>query len=236
MPPVPPRLPASAVAPVLSVARFQPYLDAAGGSDDLALQLYEWNIAVSAALWEVIAVVEVAVRNAMNDQLTAVCGARWYDNTAVLDDRSLSAVREAKRRAARGVPTASPLSPGKVISEMSFGSWVAFLDQGGRSAAQGRRLRYHDTLWTPALQHAFPAGPGHQRKTNRGLRTIQSLRNRIGHHEKIFNEPFKDTQLTLQALHAHCLDVTRWASPDAKAWVAASSRVIAVLAQRPAGT
>jgi len=39
------------VAPVLSVARFQPYLDAAGGSDDLALQLYEWNIAVSAALW-----------------------------------------------------------------------------------------------------------------------------------------------------------------------------------------
>lgn len=177
----------------------------------------------------------MAVRNAMNDQLTAVYGARWYDNTAVLDDRSLSAVREAKRRAARGVPTASPLSPGKVISEMSFGSWVAFLDQGGRSAAQGRRLRYHDTLWTPALQHAFPAGPGHQRKTNRGLRTIQSLRNRIGHHEKIFNEPFKDSGLTLAQLHAHCLDVVGWVSTDAQRWVAGISRVQEVLGHRPLG-
>jgi hypothetical protein len=229
-----PSLPAIQAA--LSAPRFQPYLDAAGQSPQLALELYEWNLELSAAFWEVIAVVEVVTRNAMHDQLTSAYGARWYDNTAIVDDRSLNVIREAKRRASRGIPKSTPLSPGKVVSEMSFGAWVSLLDQGGYSTAQRRRLRYHDTLWLPALQHAFPNGPAHQKKTNRGLRTVQSLRNRIGHHEKIFHEPFKDTQLTLQALHSHCLEVTGWVSPDAEAWVAASSRVVAVLAQRPAGT
>ena len=96
----------------------------------------------------------------------------------------------------------------------SFGVWVALLDRGGQSSSQAGRLRYHDTLWAPALQHAFPAGPGHQRKTNRGLRVVQSLRNRVGHHEKIFNEPFKDTQFTLSGLHQHCLQVAGWVSTD----------------------
>jgi hypothetical protein len=203
---------------------------------DLALDLYEWNLELSAAFWEVIAVAEVVTRNAMHDQLTGAFGARWYDNTAILDDRSLGVVREAKRRASRGLPRSTPLSPGKVVSEMTFGAWVSLLDQGGHSTTEHRRLRYHDTLWLPALQQAFPGGPAHQKKTNRGLRTVQSLRNRIGHHEKIFNEPFKGTQLSLGALHAHCLDVTGWVSPDAEAWVTASSRVDAVLGQRPAAT
>lgn len=229
-----PSLPAIQAA--LSAPRFQPYLDAAGQNPQLALELYEWNVELSAAFWEVIAVTEVVTRNAMHDQLTGVYGVHWYDDAAVLDDRSLRVIREAKSNARRGLPKSAPLSPGKVVSEMSFGAWVALLDQGGDSTAKGRRLRYHDTLWLPALQHAFPGGPGHQKKTNRGLRTVQRLRNRIGHHEKIFNEPFKDTKLALPALHAHCLDVTAWASPDAKAWIAASSRVVAVLAERPAGT
>ncbi len=236
MPSVQPGPSLPAIQAALSPPRFQPYLDAAGQNPQLALDLYEWNLELSAAFWEVIAVVEVVTRNAMHDQLTGAYGARWYDNTAILDDRSLRVIREAKRRASRGLPRSTPLSPGKVVSEMSFGAWVALLDQGGHSTAKRRRLRYHDTLWLPALQHAFPNGLAHQKKTNRGLRTVQSLRNRIGHHEKIFNEPFKDTQLTLRALHAHCLDVTGWVSPDAEAWVAASSRVVAVLVQRPAGT
>lgn len=202
----------------------------------LALDLYEWNIALSAAFWEVIAVVEVAMRNAMHDHLTNVYGDRWYDNKTILDDRSLNAVREAKRRAARGLARSEQVSPGKVVSEMSFGVWVALLDRGGHSSSQGARLHYHDTLWVPALQHGFPAGPGHQRRTNRGLRVVQSLRNRIGHHEKIFNEPFKDTQFTLSGLHEHCLVVAGWVSTDVEAWIAGTTRVPDVLTRRPAGT
>lgn len=144
--------------------RFQPYLSAAGNDPELALDLYEWNLEASAAFWEVIAVVEVVTRNAMHDQLTNAYGAHWYDNTAIVDDRSLKVIREAKRRASRGLPKSTPASPGKVVSEMSFGAWVSLLDQGGHSTTQSSRLRYHDTLWLPALQHAFPNGPAHQKK------------------------------------------------------------------------
>lgn len=217
----------------LSPGRFQPYLDACGSDPQRALNLYEWNITVSAAFWEVIAVTEVVMRNAMHDQLTRSFGAHWYDEASILDDRSLRAVREAKRRASRGLPSGAYPSPGKVVSEMSFGVWVALLDRGGHSTHEGRQLRYHDTLWLPALQHAFPSGPGHQKKTNRGLRVVQSLRNRIGHHEKIFKEPFKETSLTLPTLHQHCLDATGWISGDVASWVSASSRVPAVLAAKP---
>ncbi|MBS1836074.1 MAG: hypothetical protein JST64_00095 [Actinobacteria bacterium] len=188
---------------------------------------------MSAAFWVVIVVTEVAMRNAMHDRLSDAYGPTWYDDQSILDDRSLKAIREAKRRAARGLPAGATPTPGKVVSEMSFGVWVALLDRGGRSTVAGQRLLYHDTLWLPALQHAFPAGPGHQRRTNRGLRTVQSLRNRIGHHEKIFKEPFKDTQLTLADLHDHCIDVTGWISAEAATWATSISRVPELLTRRP---
>lgn len=172
------------------------------------------------------------MRNAMHDRLTTVYGARWYDNLNILDDRSLKAIREAKRRASRGLAVGAPPTPGKVVSEMSFGVWVALLDRGGHSTVAGK-VRYRETLWLPALRDAFPFGPGHQKKTNRGLRTVQSLRNRIGHHEKIFSEPFKDTDLTLDALHQHCLDVAGWISVDIANWVTITSRVQNILATRP---
>lgn len=231
MSPSQPGLPA--LQAVLSAARLRPYLDACDGDASAAVELYEWNIGVSAAFWEVIVVAEVAMRNAMHDRLSDAYGPTWYENRLILDDRSLKAISEAKRRAARGLATGVAPTPGKVVSEMSFGVWVALLDRGGQSTAVGQRLRYHDTLWLPALQHAFPAGPGHQRKTNRGLRTVQSLRNRIGHHEKIFKEPFKDTQLTLADLHDHCIQVTGWISADAATWAMNISRVPELLDRRP---
>lgn len=223
----------SSIEALVSAARFRPYLDACDGEPASAVALYEWNIEVSAAFWEIIVVTEVAMRNAMHDRLSDAYGSTWYDNHSILDDRSLRAIREAKRRSARGLPAGVAPTPGKVVSELTFGVWVALLDRGGQSAALGRRLHYHDTLWRPALERAFPAGPGHQRKTNGGLRTVQSLRNRIGHHEKIFKEPFKDTRLTLAGLHDHCIAVAGWVSADAGAWASGISRVPEALARRP---
>lgn len=63
---------------------------------------------------------------------------------------------------------------------------------------------------------------------------MQSRRNRIGHHEKVIKEPFKDTQLTLAELHDHCIEVTGWISADAATWATSISRVPDLLARRPA--
>jgi hypothetical protein len=87
----------------LSPARFQPYLDACDNDPQLALELYEWNVAISAAFWEVIALVEVTMRNAMHDRLTEAYDDRWYDNQSILDDRSLEGSRHRKEPCRDGV-------------------------------------------------------------------------------------------------------------------------------------
>lgn len=217
----------------MSAARMEPYLAASQGEQHRALDLYSWNLQLSAALWELIAIVEVTVRNSMHDRLTAAYGERWFNNTSILDDRSLRTMRQAEVRARRGSASGRAPTAGRVVSEITFGGWVALLDKGGSSVAAGRKLRYHDTLWLPALAAAFPSGPGHQKKTNSGLRVVQSVRNRIAHHEKIFQEPFKDTRLDLVDLHEHCLDVARWVSVDVGIWASGATRVPDVLARRP---
>ncbi len=67
----------SAIEALLSAARLRPYLDACGGDASAAVELYEWNIGVSAAFWEVVVVAEVAMRNAMHDRLSDAYGPTW---------------------------------------------------------------------------------------------------------------------------------------------------------------
>ncbi|UGT69143.1 hypothetical protein LTT66_02720 [Nocardia gipuzkoensis] len=59
------------VSRYLSSPRMAPHLTAASGDRDLALALYQWNLQLAAALQEVLGVVEVVVRNAIDEQLRA---------------------------------------------------------------------------------------------------------------------------------------------------------------------
>jgi hypothetical protein len=53
----------------LSGPRFSRYMNAAGGHRDKALQLYEWNTTLTAAVLHDLAHVEVAIRNAYDAAL-----------------------------------------------------------------------------------------------------------------------------------------------------------------------
>ena len=53
----------------LSPDRLSSYMDVTGGNLLQALDLYRWNIALSGALFEAIAVVEVVVRNEIDNNL-----------------------------------------------------------------------------------------------------------------------------------------------------------------------
>lgn len=64
----------AALSVTLSGERLAPYLASSPTEAD-ALALYEWNMAVSAALFETFAVFEVCLRNALHTELT-----RWNDS------------------------------------------------------------------------------------------------------------------------------------------------------------
>ena len=92
--------------------RMSTYLSAAAGDTRLARELYLWDRAVSVGFLADLAILEVALRNAMSAQLERKWGAEWYANREIpLDDRSSSALNTAWRR------ISGPKTPGKLVAQ-----------------------------------------------------------------------------------------------------------------------
>jgi hypothetical protein len=205
----------------LSPERMATYQAAARGDREQALLLYTWNTAASAAFYGPLQGLEVALRNAMHRELTAVYGPTWYDNPACGFDvgtstRILAAKDELRR-------DGYPLDPPHLVAVLSFGFWVALLGKGGRGPGSGTPKRnYEMTLWRPCLYRAFPHVRLPRAQAHRPLDYLRTLRNRIAHHEPIFSRH-------LAADYQQILTVTGWMCPNTRDWIAHHSRVDEIL-------
>jgi hypothetical protein len=63
----------------ISAERFAPYRAACADDAAQAIGLYERNLRLSAAFWEVLSDLEILIRNAMHDELTDWSLARYGD-------------------------------------------------------------------------------------------------------------------------------------------------------------
>lgn len=70
---------------------------AATATPAAAMELYLWNVRLSAAFGEVIALAEVILRNAMAEQLAAAYGPTWYARPELFDDRTMSGFKTTWR-------------------------------------------------------------------------------------------------------------------------------------------
>jgi hypothetical protein len=213
------RVPAEVLQRRLSAQRLGGYVDATAGDLDAAIKLYEWNCAISAALFEVLGDVEIIVRNALHDALTAwhACGpfaGEWYDNEhGLLAPQARDDVASALLRLKR---SRKPVSPGAVVAELNFGFWRFLLTK-----------KYASTLWSVIGKTAFPAmDHGRPQAFRARMARLHDLRNRIAHHEPIH---WRDIGLD----HMDCLMVIRAVCPVSEAWSRDRSRVLQVLAMRP---
>lgn len=154
-------MPATALTKALSADRFGRYL-AATPSAAAALELYEWNAKLSAAVMHLTGMVEVTVRNAMDDQLVTWyaehSAGEWWDSGR-LDRRGAKDVKEAKRRAGRD------RSHGRIVAELNFGFWrflvgsrylTTFLDSRATGWVRGPSRHGRGTT---GLGRASYAGP-----------------------------------------------------------------------------
>jgi hypothetical protein len=203
----------------LSVDRLAPYDVVSGGSPATSLRLYEWNTAVSAACYATLQAVEVVLRNALHDQLAGWHAARglggsWYDDPRrVLDPRGHADIAKARDRVRR---SGRPETPGRVVAELPFGFWRYLL-----------AARYEQTLWTPALRHAFPhLQPRRRRSIAEPIERLHQLRNRIAHHEPIHHR-------NLSADHGDMLVIVSAICPYTRSWVDRNSTVPMAMAKRP---
>ena len=199
---------------LLSAARFATYLTACGGDPAEAIRLYAWNIEASAALWGGFSLLEVCLRNAMHRELTSLVSHEdwWIDPTIRLQREQADAVAKAVAfvRSTKG----PGYSADDAVAELTFGFWTALLAN-----------RYHQQLWVPALAHSFPQWTGRRGVLQRRLERLRRLRNRVAHHEPIFAR-----NLVLD--HDDILSVLVAIDPAARDWVAAESRLPAVIAAK----
>lgn len=203
--------------------RFEEYVVAANHDAAAARELYEWNIAVSSAFFELISHVEVALRNAVDKILkplevtesarVAIRHGWWFASPAFLTEHDLDFHRTAWRHLgskANGAPR------DKVLSSMTFGIWDAVFGPS------------YEQLFRRHLVYAFPnRGAGFKRETvQKNVLALRNLRNRIAHHQAIFDLP-------LEERYEQAMDLLRWIDPALEQWVSRLCRVKGLLDDRP---
>src|SRR5665213_2118050 len=155
----------------MSRARLARYMTAAAGNTELALHLYEKNLALSEALFGLLHGLEIAVRNSIHHVLSTDIGRQdWYRDGHPLPFPAVQRlsftgpmngmITDARSNAGGGAPV------GKVIAELTFGFWPNMITS-----------RFEE-LWRASLHKAFPAARRPRAQIHWRLETIRRLRNR----------------------------------------------------------
>jgi len=180
--------------------RLSPYKIRAKNNLEKALDFYIWNTQVGQALYAPLQTLEVAMRNSINRELVAKFSDKWYENkTPVLfDEKQFEKITSAIKRYDKGGPV--PLN--HIVSDLSFGFWSNLIDH-----------KMYDELWKQSLHKAFPNRPKGTKRSNAAIpcTRLNTLRNRIAHHEAIFNRD-------LQTDYDLIIELTAWICPLTSSW------------------
>lgn len=187
-----------------------------------ALNLYAWNAQVSGAFMLPQQLCEVSIRNAVSEVLTVVYGSQWpWDSTF---EGSLPNPGVGFNMRRELIKTRSMVTRGntdKLIPELKFVFWGKMFTK-----------RFDGRLWQPHISRAFSGLPGSRTPKQcrsmifNELEHVRQLRNRIAHHEPIF-------QRNLHSDFNRMLTLIRWRCPKTAAWLSQIETVTATLIARP---
>lgn len=194
----------------ISRPRLQKYLAATGGNLDRALRLYEENLRLSESFYTPLQAVEICLRNHIHREFTVQYGVDWYQNGAPGFNLASEKMIGDALAEVSGNPDIND-----VVAELKFAFWVGVLGP-----------HYDATLWRKCLHRAFRSGGGKPRSiVHHRFNAIRRFRNRIMHHEPIFQKP-------LQQFHDEIVEAIGWMCRDTAAWAAHHSRFDDVIAHR----
>jgi hypothetical protein len=152
---------------------------------DSALELHVWNSKLGASLFEPLQIIEIILRNRCDEELRAHFNADdWYlqfpSNPAHRDFNKYTFLRAEVATARNKLARLGKNSnhPPNVISQLMFGFWTALFERS-----------FHRDLWHPALYNVFPtlSRQNDRRTVWDALQKVKTMRNRIAHHDAIFN-------------------------------------------------
>ena len=161
----------SLIKKYISTERFRSY----SGIDE-----YLENLVFSKKANIPLSILEISLKNSINELLTEKLGENWLENKDFLTNDSLRKIEEAKKILYK---RAEPISKSKIIAELSFGFWVNLF-----------KKPYEMKLRTKDIQKIFTNLPPKKEKIiNREviykeLNHIRNFRNRVFHYEKVINK------------------------------------------------
>lgn len=199
---------------LLSSERLAPFVQIAGTERD-AIELHNQAIRLNAALMPVVALIEIALRNAISEALRSRLGTphwltappadrlKWHDNEVAAIQR---AVRHAQRAAYAKLTNAQK----KALDAAAFQAGIPpgmkrdkrirkrqeQINVGiGQTIAQLTlsfwkglfAAEYEATLWKPILRSLFPNKSVDRVAVAGHLEVIYEARNRIAHHEPVLD-------------------------------------------------
>lgn len=189
-------------------------MKATGNDLERAVHLYCWNAALSSAFFGPVGVLEVVLRNAFHEQLRNAFGATWHDEQHFLNldagfQRRIDKAKNDITKRQKAITTP------RIVAELSMGFWVTLVN-----------ATYVYTLWGPALSKAFTPNTIRRSTISGLLEPLLRFRNRVAHHEPIFNKQPSDR-------YADLIKVVGFLKPDVVPWIEHHSRVRQVITDGP---
>jgi hypothetical protein len=144
------------------------------------IEEYSQNLVFSKQSYIPLSVLEVALKNSINELLNEKVGVNWLEDSEFLTNDSQRKVKEAKNILFR---RGEKITRSKIIAELSFGFWVNLFKK-----PYAKKLRTND------LKKIFlNLPPKNEKLINREilykeLNHIRNFRNRVFHYEKVLNK------------------------------------------------
>lgn len=213
---------AQAIKATLSTPRIETYEAATPGDPTLssALALYAWNAQVSAALLAPLHICEVSIRNAISEAIAVAHGQQWPWSAGFV--RSLpNPVVGYNARSDLLSTRSHKTTTGQVIADLKFVFWQTMVTS-----------RFDARLWAHHLRTVLPHAD--ENKTTAQIRSmvyseleqIRKLRNRIAHHEPIFQ---RNLATDFQKIH----DLIATRCPITAAWMLQNQGAQALILNKP---
>ena len=169
---------------IISAQRLQRYLLASNGNKAKALNYYRWNTAISLEMFAVVGAFEVALRNAIDKIMVESFGSDWLRDAilpnGIFDSPSCRDHARIIRSAYEKLMRQNQYTHPHLLSQMEFGIWKYMFATPQFRATNRILLKVFPnkpkTTRTKQYNHTFFFNE---------LDHVNSLRNRIAHHEPI---------------------------------------------------
>lgn len=206
---------------MISEQRIGPYRVNVTDSELVTYARYAWNLALCESLYPALNGLEIALRNSIHNAAAyRFSDEYWFDRLQL--SKTQKALKSARDRLSWDGKKRENATAGDLVSQLNFGFWAGLFDS-----------QYEQFLWTRLLRPVFPHIPRSERsersrnRLSRRLHSIRLMRNRVFHHEPVWNHP------DLETLHGRVLETIGWISLEMRRFIEMLDRFPNVHSQGP---